>query len=134
GDFELLAVEGNSNDASPAILSDFAARDGRVRVVPQSGRGLIAALNQGVAEAQGEYIARMDADDVALPERFARQVQFLRDHTTVAAVGTAMQAVGPDRTPLWRMDYPSDPAAVRRALGTGSCLGHPSVIMRRAAL
>src|SRR5205823_2989009 len=46
GDFELLAVEGNSNDASPAILSDFAARDGRVRVVPQSGRGLIAALNQ----------------------------------------------------------------------------------------
>ena len=48
--------------------------------MPQSGRGLIAALNQGVAEAQGEYIARMDADDVALPERFARQLQFLRDH------------------------------------------------------
>lgn len=133
-DFELLAVDGNSTDASPAILSDFVARDERVRVVSQRGRGLIAALNQGIAAARGEFIARMDADDVALPERFARQMEFLRDHPAVAAVGTAMQAVGPDGAPLWRMDYPTDPAGLRRTLATSSCLGHPSVTMRRAAL
>jgi len=134
GDFELLAVEGNSADASPSILAEFAARDERVRVIRQTGRGLVAALNQGVAASRGEFIARMDADDVALPERFARQVQFLRDHPAVAAVGTAMQAVGPDRAPLWRMDYPTEPAQVKRMLMTTSCLGHPSVTMRRAAV
>lgn len=133
-DFELLAVDGNSTDASPAILGEFAARDERVRVIRQSGRGLVAALNQGVAAGRGEFIARMDADDVALPERFARQVQYLRDHSAVAAVGTAMHAVGPDRAPLWRMDYPTEPADVKRMLKTASCLGHPSVTMRRAAL
>jgi hypothetical protein len=134
GDFELLAVEGNSTDASPAILAGYAVRDGRVRVVPQTGHGLIAALNQGVGAARGEFIARMDADDVALPERFARQVRFLREHPTVAAVGTAMQAIGPDGIRYWRMDYPTHPAAVRDMLTKASCLGHPSVMARRAAL
>jgi hypothetical protein len=133
-DFELLAVEGNSTDASPAILADIAAQDARVQVVHQKGRGLIAALNQGVAAARGEFIARMDADDVALPERLTRQVQFLRDHPKVAAVGTAMQAVGPDGRALWLMKYPTDPTGIKRALTTTSCLGHPSVTARRAAL
>src|SRR5215470_4499377 len=82
-DFELLAIDGGSSDRSLDILREFAARDPRLRVVPQEGKGLVNALNQGVAKARGEFIARMDADDIAHSERFERQVAFLGKNATI---------------------------------------------------
>ena len=76
----------------------------------------------------------MDADDVALPERFLRQVRFLRDHARVAVVGTAMWAVRPDGSLLWPMTYPTDAAAVRRTLPADCCLAHPSVMTLHIAI
>lgn len=85
-DFELLLLNDGSTDASVAIASSFC--DSRIRILGDDvGRGLPWRLNEGVAAARGRYIARMDADDVCFPERFARQVVFLDAHPNVDLVG-----------------------------------------------
>jgi len=130
-DFEVLAIDGGSSDRSLDILREFASRDPRVRVVKQEGKGLVGALNQGLAMARGEFLARMDADDIAHPERFARQVAFLRKNTAIAVVGSAMTLIDGDGRRVRDIDYPVEPAAVARALEDGSALAHPAVMMRR---
>jgi glycosyltransferase involved in cell wall biosynthesis len=76
-DFEFLIVDDGSNDGSSAILDGYAARDSRIRIIRQENRGLIASLNRLLSEARAPLIARMDGDDISLPERFERQVAFL---------------------------------------------------------
>ena len=83
-DFEVVCIDDGSSDGSAAILAETAERDARVRVLSQANRGLIAALNRGVAEARGRLIARMDDDDLSHPERFERMVAvFEREPDTV---------------------------------------------------
>ncbi|HUI96849.1 MAG TPA: glycosyltransferase [Xanthobacteraceae bacterium] len=133
-DFELLAIDGGSTDASRRILGEFAQSDARIRIVPQSGRGLVGALNEGIALARGEFLARMDADDISLPERFARQIEFLRRNPDIAVVGSAMTLIDAEGRSVRDIVYPQQPADVARALEGGSALAHPAVMMRRDAV
>ncbi len=88
-DFELLVIDDGSVDASPDIALGFG--DPRVRLLRDGAkRGLAARLNQGIDAAKGRYIARMDADDVCLQERFARQVERLDSESTLDLVGCKM--------------------------------------------
>lgn len=73
-DFELLVVYDESSDASLEIIEHYQQQDKRVKVIYGNKKGLIGALNQGIEAARGEFIARMDADDISLPERFEKQV------------------------------------------------------------
>ena len=85
GDFELLVLDDGSVDASPDIARSFG--DARVRLLRDGmKRGLAAMLNQGIALAGGRYIARMDADDICFPQRFARQVERLNAESTLDLV------------------------------------------------
>jgi glycosyltransferase involved in cell wall biosynthesis len=85
-DWELLVVDDGSDDATESIGYGF--EDPRIRLFIDGQRlGLAARLNQGIGQARGHYIARMDADDVALPDRLARQVAFLEEHPTIDVVG-----------------------------------------------
>jgi glycosyltransferase involved in cell wall biosynthesis len=86
-DLELIAVDDGSTDATPEILAEAAERDSRVRVVRQEPGGLTVAINAGCALARGPLIARMDADDVMLPDRLERQVAYLAAHPGVALLG-----------------------------------------------
>ncbi len=86
-DFEFLCIDDGSTDDSPAILREFAQRDSRVRIITKTNGGVTSALLAGVSEAKGEFIARMDADDVADAQRFALQVEHLRTHPECVAVG-----------------------------------------------
>ncbi|BCI71740.1 glycosyl transferase 2 family protein [Sphingomonas sp. S17] len=134
GDFELLIVNDGSTDDSRAIIDSFAERDPRIRAVHQPNRGLIPSLNLMIAEARGEYIARMDGDDIALAERFARQVAFLDAHPDHGVVGTRVIGItetGEPR-PDWTIDHPVEADAVQAALEAGPLLCHPSVMMRRS--
>lgn len=74
GEYEVVAVDDGSTDESPAILAAYAAADRRLRVIRCPHRGLVPALNAGLAECRGEWLARFDADDLMHPERLARQV------------------------------------------------------------
>lgn len=133
-DFELVVVDDGSSDETPAIIADYAARDSRLRPIRQEPSGLTSSLNRGWRSAAGEYVARMDADDVALPDRFEQQVEFLDAHPEVAVVGTAAIAIGPDGEEVSAVHYPEDDAAIRRELWRYNCLVHSSVMMRRSAL
>ncbi len=130
GDFELLAIDDGSLDASGEILERMAQADDRVTVLHQANAGVVAALNRGLGLARGEFIARMDADDLAHPERFARQVAFLDANTDVAAVGNAVTLIDEDGKRIRDVDYPGSPEAVAAFLETGSALAHPAVMMR----
>jgi len=95
---EILAIDDASGDGTGRILEQLAARDDRVRVLRnERNLGLIGTLNRGVAEARGELIARMDADDIAASERIERQVGTLLRHPELDVVGTGISIVGSGR-------------------------------------
>jgi glycosyltransferase involved in cell wall biosynthesis len=94
GELEILAIDDASGDGTLGILEAYAVRDERVRVLRnERNLGLIATLNRGVAEARGELIARMDADDVSARRRIERQLEALRLRPGVDVIGTAIELV-----------------------------------------
>jgi glycosyltransferase involved in cell wall biosynthesis len=72
-DFEFIIIDGGSTDGTPAILARYQQTNNRIRVYYQENQKLVASLNMGCQLARGEYIARMDADDLSLPERLAKR-------------------------------------------------------------
>ena len=134
-DFEFLIVNDGSTDESGEIIDRFAAADSRIRVIHQPNAGLIAALNLAIAESRGALIARMDGDDIALPERFARQVAFLDANGSIGVLGTGCICIDDDGRPhKRRFDNVSHPDAILEDLKNGPPLCHPSVMMRRDIL
>jgi glycosyltransferase involved in cell wall biosynthesis len=90
-EWELLILDDRSHDTSKRIANRIAEADSRIRVLDARGsEGLVSRLNQGISAARGELFARMDADDVAYPTRFQRQVEFLLTNPSVDVVGTSM--------------------------------------------
>lgn len=135
-DFEIIAVDDGSTDSSPAILQACARADRRVRVLTRGNRGIVAALNAGLAAATGEWIARMDADDVALPARFATQLAHLRSHAGCIAVGADVWYTDPEGRPLVRHRPPAghDGIVTQLLAGNGGAMIHPTLMLRRAEL
>jgi hypothetical protein len=132
-DFELLVIDDGSTDGSRQHVEARAAREQRIRLLDNPGRGLVAALNHGILAASGEFIARMDADDISYPDRFERQVAYLRAHPQVAAVGTQARIVDARGNPTGGYsNFPCAPVDVADALIKRGCaIKHPSVLMRR---
>ena len=93
GDWELVAVDDGSIDETSEILATHVRRDARVRVfaTSESERGLVAALNRGLCEVRGRYVARMDADDIAHPERLAAQTRALDEDASLVAVACRVE-------------------------------------------
>jgi glycosyltransferase involved in cell wall biosynthesis len=132
-DFEFIIIEDGSKDRSPAILEGYAARDPRIRLVSRPNTGIVRALNQGLALAEGELVARMDADDIALPERLAKQLRYLEDHPECVMVGSRVLVIDPEGMPLTVMsDALTHEQIIEGFLaGRGQLVHHPAVMYRR---
>ncbi len=135
GDFELVVVDDGSTDGTAAILADYGRRDRRVRVVPLEKVGLSRALNIGLEACRGELIARLDADDLCLPERFAVQVEYMREHPECVAVGAWAKIVDPTgEIEIGRLMHPVAHEDIERNLlgieNKGGLVA-PAVMMRR---
>lgn len=131
-DFECLIVDDGSRDRTPEILTANAAKDGRIRVCRLDvNLGTATALNYGLGLARGQFIARMDADDVALPFRLEKQVDFMRHHPEIDVCGSAL-TVYERPCELWTPPLTHDAVLARMLF---ECpVFHPTVIMRTSVL
>ncbi|MBF0542898.1 MAG: glycosyltransferase [Candidatus Riflebacteria bacterium] len=127
-DFEFIVVNDGSSDNSAKILEHYAKIDPRIRILNNSkNEGIVTSLNLGLSHACGEFIARMDADDISLPFRLERQNQFFRMNHDVLALGSAVSYID---------SVGSELEVVRKcALHTSflfhNPLLHPTVMFRR---
>lgn len=133
-DFEVIAVDDGSSDSSVERLKGWAARDPRLKVHVQQARGVAAALNQGLALARAPVVAIMHADDVARPDRFAKQLRYLAAHPSVALVGSAYDVVDANGKYVKTIRFPTEPAEIAGMMFKRNCIAHPTVMARREVL
>lgn len=135
-DFEFIIVDDGSTDGSSAVIEQAAAQEPRVRVMRRPNTGIVGALNDGLALARGEFVARMDGDDLAAPQRFETQLAFLAARPHCVAVGSAVWLIDAAGAVVDRYFPPLDHASIEHhlLLGNGGALIHPSLLLRRAAL
>lgn len=138
-DFELIIINDGSTDGSGAILRELAARDQRIVLVERANGGLVSALNEGIERARAELIARMDADDVAMPERFALQHARMEAEPELGVpqlglLGSFIRIMDKTGRIIRQGDYPISPAEAAHFLEHGCPVAHPTVMMRREAV
>jgi hypothetical protein len=133
-DLELVIVDDGSTDATPRILDRYARRDSRIVLLRQENRGFAQSLNRAVVAARGPFVAVLDADDVAPPDRLEHQLEYLAEHEAVALVGGAVIFVDGEGRSFAEHRYPTSDAEIRAALELTTPFVHSAVTARRAAL
>ncbi len=139
-DFELVIVDDGSTDGTGEVLDDLARKDPRLRVLHRPHRGIVEAANEAIREAKGDFVARMDADDVSLPERLEAQVALARANPDLAVVSCLVECFpretmsdGMRRYEAW-LNALVEPDDIAREAFVESPLVNPSVLLRRAVV
>ncbi len=131
-DFEFLIVDDGSTDETLKILEEYGERDERIRVIRNSENiGLTKSLNKAIKLAKGKYIARMDADDVSLPERLEKQLAFMEKNPEVGLLGTACYEINSKGEIVGDKFHPSSDKELKKTLIKRNPFSHPSVMLRR---
>lgn len=127
--FEFLIIDDGSDDQSVNIIKNY--RDFRIRLKQnETNRGLVESLNKGIDLAKGEYIARMDCDDICFPERLAKQLTFMEQHLEVGVCGTWIEFTDTGQV----LQHPVEHELIVSGLTQHNQLAHPSVMIRTAVL
>lgn len=127
-DLELLIINDGSTDTSVAIIQSF--RDSRIRLVHNvTNEGLVASLNRGLTLARGEYIARMDQDDISMPVRLTKQVRFMDNNPHIGVCGSWVRYISKANHNVWKLPERSE--EIRCYLFNAVGVAHPSIILRR---
>lgn len=128
-DFEFIIIDDCSSDRSVEIIESY--NDSRIHLVRnEQNMRLPASLNKGIKLAKGKYIARMDSDDISVPKRLAKQVEYMEAHPDVAVIGGSYQAIDEDENDLY-VHCSMTGEKLSRYFLYPSPLAHPTVMMRR---
>ncbi len=130
-DWECVVVDDGSTDGTTDIARRFAAADGRFRVHVQANQGTPRAMNAGLQQARGRYVAVLDADDAALPGRLERQVAHLEANPDVALVGGYVKMISSSGDDFGLAEYPVDDEAIRAQLEEQTAFVHSAATYRR---
>lgn len=131
--FELLILDDGSTDRTPQILAACARRDPRIRVLRHDNQGVGYTLNRGLLEARGELLAEIGADDLALPGRLMKQVEFLSKNAEHVLVGGYLRIIDPHDVPIGLRKYPTSDRILRNSLLLYNPFASPSIMYRRDA-
>lgn len=132
--FEFIIINDGSTDNTAKIINQYAKKDKRIKFINNSkNTGLIAVLNDGLKLCRGEYIARFDSDDIALPERFEKQIKYMDNHPECGVVGTWLKKFGPEIKPNDIYKYPHKMKPLDFVFH-GNQVAHPSAMIRRSVI
>lgn len=133
-DWRLIIVDDLSTDKTVEIVESFMEHDSRILLLKGTHSGIATAINLGLAEVSAEYVARLDADDIALPKRLQLQYEFMAHHPEVIVVGSGATLIDEKNRRLRQRLVPVGWERIRDVLKTRNCLCHPTVLIRTAAL
>jgi len=129
-DFEFIIINDGSTDNSLKTLKEFEDQDSRIKLISRENKGLVDSLNEGIKMAQGEYIARMDADDISVPERLEKQLKWAAEND-LAVCGTWAEEIDSIGNEVKDLNYPPVVGRVRFFTLLHCPFIHPSVIFRK---
>ena len=130
-DFEFIIVDDGSRDRSAKIIRDYESQDDRIRLLElEHNVGKAAAKNHGIEAARGEYIAGMDSDDVSLPGRLEKQVDYLRSNPEIGALGTSASLTDEDLKPYYTYAVPERHAHIAYNILLGRSVVDASLMIR----
>ncbi|HEX7418630.1 MAG TPA: glycosyltransferase [Thermoanaerobaculia bacterium] len=132
GDFEYILV--NDGPAEDSRRLELKFRDPRLRVITSSPRGISVARNIGLNEGRGELIAFIDADDICEPDRFSRQIEFLRVNADHVLVGSSLRFIDEESHTIGHRSYPETDDEIKKRLVAFNCIAQPAVMARRQSL
>ena len=130
--FEFIIINDGSNDRSLEIIKKYKNEDDRIVLISRENRGLISSLNEGIAKARGEYIARMDADDISLPFRIEKQLQVMEHEKDIVVCGSWINIFGENINEKVARYFEYD-KQIKANLLVSCCFAHPSVMIRKDA-
>jgi glycosyltransferase involved in cell wall biosynthesis len=134
-DFHFLIIDDGSTDSSLAVLRRYARHDLRIRLISRENRGYVQSINEGIELSRGEYIARMDADDIALPGRLESQLKYMEMHPEVVCLGGYYDLIDQHGRFLTTMTPPTEHEAIEEELLAGHTpICHPCAMLRREAV
>jgi glycosyltransferase involved in cell wall biosynthesis len=131
---ELIILFDRVSDTTKTIIEYFASKDKRIVVINSPSPGITSALNLGITHSDAEFIARMDADDVVINDRFNIQRKFLESHPKHILIGSNIQLIDSDGKTIGLKVYPSRHQSIKRMFSFYNPIAHPSVMIRRISL
>ena len=132
-DFEFIIINDGSTDGSLELIREFEKQDSRIVLITRENKGLIASLNEGIEKSKGKYIARMDADDISLPNRFEVQLEFMEKNLNIGVCGSWIEVFGEGYKAKVVKVAPNDEELRAMLIFTVPVM-HPSVMMRKDLL
>lgn len=132
---EIIIINDGSIDNSYEIIKKYQNQDQRIKIINnQTNLGIASSLNKGIELSQGKYIIRMDADDICIEQRFAKQIEFMEKHPDIGICGSAIIIIDQNDKEIGVNKYLTNHQAIKSAMILDTAFAHPSVIIRKSVL